>query len=238
MKYIQAVNIILLFIFTLAASLPVWAEETTITRETTPSATISPTSIPLDTSIQTLKEKIASKVAELSQNTKKVNAGVIVKKKSDLLEIKNAAKQTLKLVIDDSVTKLYTILSGVKKTAGLDDFSVGDFIIVLGPLIEETINANAIYKSQKYETQSGKIIDIDQQEYTIKLITGEKDEYTLDIEKTTKQFVLDVKTLKINAGGFSKMKEGDIIHFAIKKKPEENTLRASAVRILTIPSGE
>ncbi|MDO9027431.1 MAG: hypothetical protein Q7U68_01010, partial [Candidatus Roizmanbacteria bacterium] len=58
----------------------------------------------------------------------------------------------------------------------------------------------------------------------------------------TKQFIVNIKTLEIERVGFSKIKEGDTVHFVVKKTG--NPLRQladggnnnySAIKILIIP---
>lgn len=190
----------------------------------------------IDNNIKKLKEKIASKVAELSKNNKKISVGVLVKKDEDNIELETRDKKTLKIIIDNSVTKFYSLIAGVKKEIRFADFTKDDFILAAGPLIENVVNANAIYKTQDYLILSGKIIDVDKEGYVIKVLTNEKDEYTLDIEKTTKQLTLDTTTFKITPIGFSKLKQDDWIHFTIQKNAIKENKRASALRILTITS--
>lgn len=200
-------------------------------------ATAEPT-IELDDSIQNLKDKIAQKVEELTKNNKKIIAGYITKKEKEILQLKKidiTDTTDIKVIIDESVTQFYSLISGSKKTAQINEFSQGDFIIVSGPFIDNTINANAVYKTQDYEVKSGKITDVDKKDFTITVLTTEKDVYTLDVEQFTKQLQMDTRTLTLNPVGFSKLKSGDIIHFAIKKITNQKDMRASAIRIVIVP---
>lgn len=200
-------------------------------------ATDEPT-IKVDDSIKNLKDKIAQKVEELTKNNKKITVGYITKKENEIMELKkfdNTDTTIIKVIIDESVTQFYSFLSGTKKPAQAGEFARDDFVIISGPFIDNTINANYIYKTQEYEVKSGKITDVDKKEFTITIITTEKDVYTLDIEQYTKRQQIDIQTLFINTIGFSKLKQGDTIHFAIKKTENKKNIRASALRILIIP---
>lgn len=201
-------------------------------QEKTPTA--SPTA-QLDDSIQSLKEKIADKVEELTQNNKKFAAGHVAKKEKEVIEIKKSDDSIIRALIDENVTQFYSLMSGSKKSATLEDFAKDDFIAAVGPLIDDVINANSIYKLQEYDVKTGTITDTDKNNYTLSVITTEKDEYTLDIEKNTKQLQMNPETLKIAPIGFSKLTQGDIIHFAVKKVPPEKNTRVSAIRLLIIP---
>lgn len=189
----------------------------------------------VDETIKNLKEKIAAKVAELSQNNKKIATGYITQTNQDTITIKTGEEKTIKVIIDDSVTQLYSLLANSPKAIRLTNLTRDDFVIVTGPLIEDVINANIVYKSQPYLVQSGKIIEVDKGQYTIKVITEAKDEFTLDIETATKQQILDTATLKITPIGFSKLKEGDVVHFSMKKNLQAEITRGSAMRLLIIP---
>ena len=141
----------------------------------------------------------------------------------------------VKVIIDASITQFYSLLTGSKKTIQESEIAKDDFIIVSGPFIDNTINANALYKTQDYQVKSGKITDVDKKDFTITIITSEKDVYTLDVEQYTKQLQMNAETLAISPIGFSKLKPEDTIHFAIKKIANKKDMRASALRILVIP---
>ncbi len=194
--------------------------------------------IEAEDSIKNLKDKIAQKVEELTKNNKKITAGYITKKEKEIIELKKidvTDTTEIKVLIDESVTQLYSLLSGSKKPAQISELNTDDFIIVSGPFIDNTINANALYKTQDYEVKSGKITDVDKSDFSITLLSTEKEVYTLDIEQYTKQLQMNNDTLAITPIGFSKLKSGDTIHFSIKKRVNKKSMRASALRILIIP---
>lgn len=194
----------------------------------------SPSSTIIDENVKALKDKIATKVAELQKQNKKVVAGLILKKEKDSMELKSE-ENIYKVAVDDTLTKIYSIVNNSQKEMKFEDLVKNDFVIVAGASVENSVNANYIYKDQLYIVGSGKITEVNKNDYSIKMITTEKDEYILDFESTTKQLILDIKTLNIDSAGFSKIREGDIIHFVFKKPVEEKLTRAFALRTLIIP---
>lgn len=207
------------------------------TEKPTPSATTkasSPSADIGDETIKLLKEKIATKVAQLGEKNKQVVTGIIDKKEADIVEIKSEEK-TFKVATDDLLTNIYSINNNSLGKITREDLKKDDFIIVVGPLIGNSINATNIYRDQPYIVGSGEIVEVNKKDYSLKVITQEKDEYLLDIETTTKQSILDIKTFNIEGSGFSKIKQGDTIHFVFKKPKEEKFTRASALRTLIIP---
>jgi hypothetical protein len=86
-----------------------------------------------------------------------------------------------------------------------------------------------------YAVLSGKITDINKDDFSIKVSTTDKDTYTLDIENSTNQTLMDIKTLELDKIGFSKLKEGDTIHFVIKKTGTEKEKRFTAIKLVIIP---
>jgi len=196
--------------------------------------TSSPSADTLDENIKSLKDKIATKVAELQKQNKKVIAGLILKKEKDSLELKSE-ENIYKVAFDDTLTKIYSIINNSQKEIKFEGLMTNDFIIVTGTYIENSINADYIYKDQPYIVGSGKVAEINKDDHSLKVITTEKDEFILDIESYTKQQILDIKNLDINRSGFSKIKEGDVVHFVFKIPAEEKFTRVSALRTLIIP---
>ena len=105
-------------------------------------------------------------------------------------------------------------------------------------MLNDTIEANEIYIDEQFLVKTAKITVVYLSDYYLKVITYDKDEYTLDIQNSTRQFMLNVKTKEIEKSGFSKIKEGDTVHFVVSKTnpgsgKEKN--RYDAVRILLVP---
>lgn len=198
----------------------------------TPSGTMQ-----IDKQVQNLKDKIASKVEELRKKDQKALAGVIKSIEKDNT-IKIVANDGRDLIVkyDNSLTKIFLVAGTTKKETQFSDLQMGDYIIVTGPIMDITISANYIYKDDQFVVQVGKVTEVNKTDYFIKVISSEKDTYTLDIETYTKLFLMDIKTLEMSKSGTSKIKEGDTVHFVVIRTEKEKELnRHSAERILVIP---
>ena len=90
------------------------------------------------------------------------------------------------------------------------------------------------YKQAHYLVLQGQITSVDKDAFTVSILTQAKDQYTLDIETSTKQSLLNTKDLSLSKAGFSKYKVGDTIHTVILK-PKEGTEKATAIRIVIVP---
>lgn len=188
-----------------------------------------------DKTIQSLKEKIATKVAQLRQQNKKIVSGIITKKNPEVIELTSENNISYKIIIDDLITKFNSLANNIQKEIKKEELSENDFVIVVGTSIDNSIHAKSIYQDQQYLVYSGKVMEVNKNDYSLKILTSEKDEYVLDIETFTKQQILDIKKLTLISSGFSKIKAGDTIHFVIKRTQEKKASRFSASRILIIP---
>jgi hypothetical protein len=112
---------------------------------------------------------------------------------------------------------------------------LNDYIIISGPPLENSITANNIYRDIEYIVSSGKVTEVSSADFTVKVITVDKDNYTLNIENSTKQQLLDIKTNTLSPTGFSKIKIGDTIHFVAKKPADIQKLEVSTDKIIIIP---
>ncbi len=219
MKEIKINKIISGIILTafLAGSSTVYGQ--TIKKDATPSSSVdaSPSAEITQTEIEDIKEKIATKVAELRKKNQKAVAGVIKTIKGNSITIVNADDAEFEVVVDPELTKTY-LIGTTKKEIKISDLKAGTYIISTGPILDKTINANYIYQDEQFAVLSGKITEINKDDFYIKVLTTDKDTYTLDIENSTNQTLMDTKTLELDKIGFSKLKELDTIHFFIKKK--------------------
>jgi len=184
--------------------------------------------------VEILKEKIASKVAELRRQNFQAFSGKIVEIKKGEIEIKDYNDEKKKVLTDDLLTKYYLIKDNQKKEINFSDLKKDDYIIVSGVPTDKGISANMIFVDEKYLVDFGKIVEKDKNEYWLKVVTLTNETISLDIEAFTKQWLLNIKSLELERTGFSKIKEGDMIHFVAKDKKNENN-RLSAQKIVVIP---
>lgn len=186
--------------------------------------------------IEELKNRIETKVSETRKENNKAIAGIIEKKDKDSLTIKSSDDEEYNIIIDETLTKYFQINKDNKQEIDFENIEEGDYIIITGEVNDKEVLANFIYIDESYLVDSGNITETNNDDYYIKVLTTVKENYTLDIESYTKQLMLNLKSLEFEKMGFSKIKEGDTIHFVVKQsgqKQEDN--RYSAVRILIIP---
>ncbi|KKQ02219.1 MAG: hypothetical protein US11_C0001G0178 [Candidatus Roizmanbacteria bacterium GW2011_GWA2_36_23] len=185
--------------------------------------------------IQTLKDKIATKVAELRQKNNKAVSGIVTEISAKTFKLKSENDIEYQVKLDDVLTKYYQIQGTSTKEIKQEDIKKSSYIVVSGVVNDKEIDANAIFNDEWYVLKSGNITEVDKVNFSIKVISNDKDTYTLDIEATTKQQILNIKTLEIEKTGFSKIKEGDTVHFVIKKTGEEKNNVFTAEKILILP---
>jgi hypothetical protein len=188
-----------------------------------------------ETEIKDFKDKIASKVAELEKKDQRAFTGFIVKNEKTQITLKTEDKTNLQVKIDDILTKIYKISGATKKEIQIEDLTKDDYIIVTGPINDTVITANEIYVDERYLVKVGRVTEVNKTDYSLKVMTAEKEEYLLDIETQTRQLMLNIKTLEFEKAGFSKIKEGDLVHFVVKKAEfEQKDNHFSGAKILII----
>ncbi|MBI4004697.1 hypothetical protein HY358_01010 [Candidatus Roizmanbacteria bacterium] len=235
MKYLL---VIVMGLLSISISIPIYAQTKTASLSASPIVTnvATPTAVLVEKEIQNLKDRIATKVAELRKKNTKAITGVVTDRAGATINMENNDGDQYKVQVDDTLTKLYLISGSTKKEIKLDYIKKGVYLIVTGPIIENNINANFIYQDEQYIALSGKVTEVNSEEESIKVFTTEKENFTFDIEETTKMQLLDPKTLELETIRISKVKEGDTLHFVTKKTgAEKEKNRYTPQRILIIP---
>ncbi|MCX7956091.1 MAG: hypothetical protein N2593_03260 [Patescibacteria group bacterium] len=224
--------LLLFFIFLLLGGGYIFAQNSTRISSASPVLTITSTD---QKTIDNLKEKVANKVQELMKKNNKAIAGRVFEISDKNIKIKDNFNQNFEIKIDDSLTKFYKILGSSQKEIEKNNIKKNDYLIVSGVVNDKIVDANAIFLDQPFLVDSGKVIEIDKQNYILKIMSSDKTIYNLSIETSTKQQILNIKSLEIEKTGFSKIIIGDIIHFVceIKGNEKENTYEAK--KILIIP---
>lgn len=200
----------------------------------TPTIKNSSSSAINDNSIEKLKENIANKVEEIRKKNNRAIAGYIKEIKDNLFKIESDKVYEIKIQ-DTGLTTFYKINANQQKEIDKKDFKIGDYIIVSGLIDGQIVTANSIFKDDRYLIINGKIIEINKDNYYLKIITNAKDNYLINIETYTKQYLLNIKTLEEERIGFSKLKEGDFAHIVIKASDKNDKNEYSAERLLIIP---
>jgi len=198
-------------------------------------STASPT-VAVDKDIQLLKDKIANKVSEIRKQNNKAISGFVLNIDGNTMKLSNdEGGEVNQVKFDDTLTKVFRVLGTTKKEIKIDDIAKNDYTIVSGVVADNIITANVVLIDENFLVDSGKITEINKESYNIKVLTSDKITYSLDIETGTKQYMVNIKTLLREMIGFSKLKEGDTVHFVVKKTLSEKNNNYSAVKILIIP---
>jgi hypothetical protein len=203
----------------------------------TPSTTASSSpTVAVDKDIQLLKDKIANKVSEIRKQNNKAISGFVLNIDGNTMKLSNnGGGEVNQVKFDDTLTKAFKILGATKKEIKTNDIEKNDYSIVSGVVVDNIITANVVLIDENFLVDSGKITEINKETYNIKVLTSDKNTYSLDIETSTKQYMINIKTLLKETIGFSKLKEGDIVHFVVKKTNNEKNNDYSANKILIIP---
>lgn len=187
-----------------------------------------------DKEVKELKDRLVKAVETRMKDQKAFSGYAIVKDGN--ITFKDDDGTLMSVKVDDTLTKIYQVVGLSKKEIKADVIKNGSYIIITGPQVDKTVNANYIYVDEAFVVASGKITEVNKTDYYIKVMTPDKQEYTLDIENRTKQNMLNIKTLEIESTGFSKIKEGDTVHFSASKDDSKSSAqRFAAQKILVIP---
>jgi len=184
--------------------------------------------------VEILKEKIASKVAQLRQENNQAVSGKITNLSENQIEIKDKDDKKILIKLDRTLTKYYRIKNNQKKEINFSDLEKNNYIVVSGVTTDKGINANLIFVDEKYLVEFGRVIEINKENYWLKINTITNENIIVDIETYTKQLMLNIKDLQLEKTGFSKIKEGDMINFVAKDEKNEND-HFSAQKIIIIP---
>lgn len=187
--------------------------------------------------VEDLKERLATKAAQLSQSQRSAISGPVKATTITSFTVETKTKD-MKIELTDDI-KVFQYLKGKRTTLTTDDISKGDQVIVFG-LYDSTldiIKANIVFIDSSHETRiSGKITDIDKVNFTITVVGTGNTATVVDVEKTTRAY--DWITGKgIEKGGFSKLTIGAICTVTGTPVPKE-TNRISASRIVQVVSQE
>ncbi len=201
----------------------------------TASPSASPTGEAEDSAIEQLKEKVANKVTEIRRKNNKAVAGTVITKNAGNLRIKTNEDVEYEIKLDDALTKYFQILGVKKQEIDAEDIEVDDYAIVTGVQADNSITANTVFIDERFLVMTGKISQVDKENFTLTIVTTAKEQIDLDIESSTKQSMVNIKTNEPEVSGFTKIKEGDTIHFVVSRPLNSKEGSYSARKVLIIP---
>lgn len=194
----------------------------------------APTATPSSSSkIDDLKERLATKVAELRQVQKKAIDGTVKATSVSTITVETKTSD-VKIELTDTISVFQTI-NGKRTTLTTDNIEKGDYLVVFGDYDStlDLLKAKVIVIEDPIPPRfSGVISDIDKKNYTVTFTATGGQSYVVDIEKNTEMLARDTEK-GIVKGGFSKIEAGDTIHVTgpLEAK-KENQL--SATRIIDL----
>jgi len=199
---------------------PAYAAVVTPTLKISPSTTISPTINPssLD-QLNTLKEKLASQVAQMKLVEKRGILGVVSDSGNNQITITDIQGNTRFIDVDE----LTKFSSSTNKSFGFADITKGMKIGILGNYNKESkrLLARFITVPTVPSALSGAIVSLDSKNYYVHVATTTSSDVTVDIENSSKIYVFS-KDGGLKKVGFSKIIPGArtfIIGVPDKKNP-------------------
>ncbi|MBI5613602.1 hypothetical protein HY947_01645 [Candidatus Gottesmanbacteria bacterium] len=185
--------------------------------------------------LEELKDRLATKVAELRQTQRKALYGTVSEVSLVSLSVETANKN-VKLDLSDNL-KIVQLIKDKRTVLSISDLAKGDIITAFGQF-DSTIDllTPKIIVIQKKPSKhiQGKIKEVNKTDFSISVETNDTQVYVVDIESTTK--TLSWTTAGgIVKSGFSKLTVGDTVLVTGQSVPKKD-LRLSADRVVNIGS--
>lgn len=190
----------------------------------------------IESQINDLKEKIASRVAQLKLVERRGVIGTVTDVSDTQITLSDL-KDNIRLVDVDELTKFSS--PSVKGTFGISDIAKGMTLRALGLYNKDSrrLLARFIDTVNPYIALSGTIISVDSENFTIKITTEGEKQYLIDIENITKTYSYTKEDGK-QKSGFSKIQEGEriyVVGFLDIKSKSANQKPVTASRVLLFP---
>ncbi len=182
--------------------------------------------------IDDLKERLATKVAELKQSQRQAIYGTIKSVSVSTFTVETATKD-LKIELTDDI-KIFQKIKGIRTELKIENLAKEDIVAVFGEYDAtlELLKAKVVFIQAAHPVRiAGIITEVNKTDYTITIQTTDAKTYTIDFETTTKTSVWNGKELA--KGGFSKLLVGNTIHVTRSTVPKKEN-RVSATRITNI----
>ncbi len=180
-----------------------------------------------------LKDRLATKVAQLRQSQKRAIFGTVKATSVSTITVETKTSD-VKIELTDTI-KVFQNIKGKRTDLTTDDLAKGDAVVVFGDYDAnlDLLKAKVIFIQDVPATRvSGTITAIDKKNFTLTISTVENQSYVVDIQTTTKNFVWD-KNGGTQKGAFSKYTMGDTI-FALGNPEAKKNNWISPARVLDI----
>lgn len=222
-------TLLIICIFALSPQIA-FAVTTTPTQPPTPTPTKSPS--PLDQQINDLKDRIASRVAQLKLVEKRGIMGSVTDVSNTEITLSDVEGNT-RFVDVDELTKFAS--PSAKGSFGISDITKGSRISVIGLYNKQSRRILARFVNVLLQTRviHGASIGVNTKTFSMTVVTDTNQQFTVDIETTTKIFSY-TKTDGLVKSGFSKLKDDQ--HIIVMGFPDPtDTTHITASRIYVFP---
>lgn len=215
----KKLTLLLLTFSLLSLLLPVGkSSAATTTPAPTQKATASATTAVEEEQINKLKDRIASRVAELKLVERRGIIGAVTESSNTQLTLTDLQSNT-RFVDVDELTKFAS--PSAKGSFGISDITKGDTIGILGLYNKQTRRLLARFIDVQFlpKVIHGAISAIDKDNFTVTMINNNQETLLVDVQTTTKTFSY-TKSDGLIKYGFSKMKVGErimVVGFTDKK---------------------
>lgn len=226
---------ILFTIYLLALSLPNGLFTIGQSSAQTPTETQG-TTIPTDSNIiNDLKERIASRVAELKLVERRGILGIVTEVKNTQITVSDAKGNTRFIDVDE-LTKFSSPSAKEDESFGISDIKTGNKIGVLGLYNKQSkrILARFVDVVTIPSVINATVISADEDNFTVNIISDNKEIFTVDIEKITKTNSY-TKAEGLEKSGFSEIeKEQHIVVVGFLDLKDKKRITAS--RFIVFPN--
>lgn len=189
---------------------------------------------PTNQKIEDIKDRLATKVAELRQTSRRAIYGT-VKSTSVTSFVVETKSKDVKIEQTDDI-KVIQYLKGERTVLTPEDIAKGDIVTVFGDydttldLLKATI---VVIQSPALQRISGIVTARDDKAYTLTIKNPQEITYIVDIEKSTKTYMWDREKKALVKSGFSKIAIANLVHIVGSPVPKKEN-RISADRILDL----
>ena len=158
--------------------------------------------------IENLKKKITEQTEKVKENLEKVVSGFIDKVEEDGFLLEEGEKVS----VDPELTRYFEVKGNKIVEREKEEFEKGDYIFALGPVLDEKVNVLEVYKDEKFEIDSGVVVEVEQKKKFLRFLNSAKKEIKATLTSKTKLLLLtDEKKFEFKRVRISKVKEGDYL---------------------------
>lgn len=205
-----------------------FAANAAITPTPSPTPTPERVKLPLDQQINSLKDRIASRVAQLKLVERRGIIGTVTEVSDTQLTLTDLQNNT-RFVDVDELTKFSS--PSAKGNFGISDITKGSKLGVLGLYNKQSrrLLARFVDVISEPKTIQGAIYGINKEDFTFKVMTENGQTLTIDVENITKTSSY-TKDAGLTKAGFSKLQEGQRVYIVgFPDVKESNRILASRV---------